>query len=134
MALALYCVAPGTTGVAAQVVEYTPLVESLRCTSVAPGGCGLLVARIRLPSARARLPKPEFAILNARAVLMDGLYCAFTGEINQSALTLDASGQGVEITALGGGAGLSDDPLDTTYTNQTALQIIQDQVIPSPFI
>lgn len=127
MALTLYLMSPGGQGVSAQVVDYTAQMAALRLTSVAPGGFGQLVARLRLSPGKVRLPRPEFTILNARAVLMDGAFCAFTGEVNQAALTLDQAGEGVEITALGGATSLSDDPLDSSYAAQTATQIIQDQ-------
>ncbi len=126
-ALTLLCVGAGGQGTTPQLTDYTALVEDLRCVSVAPGGFGHLQARIHLPPHAARLPHPEFAVLNARAYLLDGAYCVFSGEITQAALTLDQSGEAVEIVALGGGHVLSDDPGDFSYTNQTTAAIIADQ-------
>ncbi len=111
----------------ATLVDYSPYMESLQFSSVSPGGFGSLRARIVLPSSRARIARPELTVMNGRVVVMDGKDCRFTGEVYQAALFMDSSGEGIDLVAMGGGGALGDDPLDTSYTSQTAAQIIADQ-------
>jgi hypothetical protein len=106
------------------VVNYSPYLESLQFSSVSPGGFGVLRARLLLPSSRARLPRPELAVLSGRVVLMDGRDCVYSGEVQEAALFLDVQGEGVDVVAQGGGGALSDDPQDSSYTSQTAQAII----------
>lgn len=125
--LTLLCAAPGMTGLTSALVDYTPWCEELEIASVSPGGCGHLRARLLLPAGRARLPHPEFAVLNGRVVAQDANGCVFAGEIHEATLALDDRGEAVELLALGGAAALGDDPLDSGYTTQTAQAIIADQ-------
>jgi hypothetical protein len=99
--------------------DYSEQVESLEFTTVAPGGFGDLAAAVALPE--ARIPRPELALFS-RVVLRDGPFTCFAGEWADPALTLEPDG--LALSALGGGVALRDDPDDSTYTNQTAQQIV----------
>ena len=123
-AITLLCTAYGAAGSSGAVVDYTPYLENLRVTNASPGGFGALRARLRLPAAHARLPRPELAVLNGRVILRSGRACLYCGEITEAALSLDATGEGVDIVAMGGANALGDDPLDAAYTAQTAQAII----------
>jgi hypothetical protein len=76
--------------------------------------------------ADARLPRPELALF-ARVCLRDGLFTAFSGEWADPALALDGTGEYVQLSALGGGVALRDDPDDSAYTSQTAQAIIASE-------
>lgn len=121
--LSLYCyaVAPNS---ATAVVEYASQIEDLSFSSVAPGGCGDLSAKLRL--ANLRLPRPELGLF-ARVAVMAGPDCVWLGEITEAAQTLDSAGEYLAISALGVGNCLRDDPLTRAYTNKTVNQIISDQ-------
>ncbi len=125
--LTLICSAAGAAGTSGAVVDYTPNLESLRVTSISPGGCGALRARLRLPAGRARLPRPELAILNGHVTLLDGRDCLYAGEITEAALSLSGDGESLDIVAQGGANALNDDPQDSSYSSQTAQAIISSE-------
>jgi hypothetical protein len=110
--------APTTPAYPLVAQDYSEQVEGLEFTTVAPGGFGDLAAVVRLPD--VRLPRPELALFS-RVCLRDGPFTCFGGEWADPALTL---GSGVALSALGGGVALRDDPDDSSYTAQTAQQIV----------
>jgi hypothetical protein len=113
---------PGTSAYPLVVADYSEFVEALEFTTVAPGGFGDLACVVKLPT--ARIPRPELALFS-RVCLRDGLFTAFAGEWCDPALVLDSSqGEHLLLSALGGGIALRDDPDESTYTSQTAQQII----------
>ena len=122
--LTLLCTAFGAAGSSGAVVDYTPFLENVRVTSASPGGFGALRARLRLSAAHTRLPRPELAVLNGRVILRSGRTCVYCGEITEAALSLDATGEGIDLLAQGGANALADDPQDAAYTAQTAQAII----------
>jgi len=122
--LELWCYNLAVPSVAA--VSYGPAVQSLRFTTVAPGGFGDLSATLRLRDAFAYRPELQ---LFSRVALMDGKQCLFLGEISDATATLDPTGsEQMQIAALGLGNSLRDDPQTLSYSNQTAQQIAIDQV------
>ncbi len=124
----LWVMTMGPVGVSPVVVNYTPFVERLRMVSVSPGGFGILQVRLHLSSAKARLPRPELAILNGHVVVMEGRTCCYSGEIREAAITLDAQGEGIDLVAQGGAGALSDDPQDSAYTATTAQAILAAEI------
>nr|MBA3826846.1 hypothetical protein [Ktedonobacterales bacterium] len=56
--------------------------------------------------------------------VFDGRDCVYCGEITEAALTLDATGECVDLAAQGGSNALADDPLDSAYSSQTAAAIV----------
>ncbi len=127
MALTLRAFNYAANGVSGQIVDYTPYLTDLRVSSVAPGGFASLIAQIRQPPGRARLPRPELTVMNGRVILTDGAYIAFAGEVSELVMTLDDTGDGINLKALGASDVLTDDPADTTYAIQTGNQILGDQ-------
>jgi hypothetical protein len=114
----------GGAGSSGALVDYTPFIERLQFSSISPGGFGALRARLRLPGARARLPRPELGVLNGHVTVMQGRDCVYCGEVTEAALALDPAGEALDLVAQGGANALNDDPLDSTYANQTAQAII----------
>jgi hypothetical protein len=113
---------PLTSAYPLLVGEYSETVEALEFSTVAPGGFGDLVALVKLPD--ARLPRPELGLFS-RVCLRDGLFTCFSGEWADPALVLDSEhGEHVLLSALGGGVALRDDPDDSSYSAQTARQIV----------
>jgi hypothetical protein len=104
------CTVFGTAGSSGAVVDYSPFAEALQMTSASPGGFGALRMKLRLPMARARLPHPELSVLNGRVLVLNGRDCVYCGEVNEAAITLDATGEGVELVAMGGAEALVNDP------------------------
>ena len=113
---------------------YRSEVDRLTFSHIAPGGFGTLTARIALPN--AQLPQPQLA-LGARVALMSrgvgpqnngNPYCRFLGEIWDRRPGMDARGFYLQITALGIGNWMRDDPRNYTYSNQTPLQMISNQL------
>ncbi len=121
MGLTLYAAQGGT------VAEYAEQTETLQYTTTVPGGFGALTARIQINEKQARLPHPELATLSGKTHVMDGLNCVYSGEVAESAITLDARGAGLEITAHGPAAALADDPQDAAYSAMPAQAILADQ-------
>lgn len=125
--LTLYCYTlPAGNATPPVVAQYADEIEALQVTSVSPGGCGVLQAKLRLRD--ARLPRPELAPF-ARVALMDAGVCRFIGEIGESEYGLsDTDGEYVNLSCLGLGSTLRDDTnAGVTYQNQTPLQIITAQ-------
>lgn len=128
--LTLYCYTLPTSqsGQNAIIVPYADELDGLTFTTVSPGGFGQLTATLRLNATNALLPQPQLAF-GAHVALMDGPFCAFRGEIMESAYVVDASvGDAYQVTALGIGNQLRDDPYDVAYSGKTAQQIAQDQL------
>ena len=133
--LTLYCytLPPNSSAV---VRAYVAEVDNLSFSSVAPGGFATLTARIALKD--ATIPQPQLGLGSRVAVMGRGWgsrqqtngtpYGLFLGEIWDARLGLDARGSYVTISAVGAGNWLRDDPINKTYTNQTALQILTDQM------
>jgi hypothetical protein len=120
--LALWAYTAPTNAYPLVVSEYSEQVEALEFTTVAPGGFGDLACVLKLPD--ARLPRPELQFFS-RLCLRDGFSTCFGGEWSDPALMLDdASGEYVHLSALGGGAGLRDDPADAAYAAATTAQAI----------
>jgi hypothetical protein len=119
--LAIWCY---TLSPSVYKVNYTEAVESLRFTTLSPGGFGDLSCTISVPN--ARVPRPELALFS-RIVVMSGVDCIWLGEISDSPSEVTDAHEVYSIKALGIGNGLRDDPITTTYLNKTALQIITDQ-------
>ena len=129
--LTLFCYTLPTTqsGQVPAVVPYADELHELTFTTVMPGGFGSLTAKIRLSAIDARLPQPQLALF-AHCALMDGPTCIFRGEILESAFVVDAAdGDSVQLTALGIGNQLRDDPYDVTYNAQTAQQIAVHELV-----
>jgi len=123
--LAIYCYTMPASGTPF-VREYNQEIMSLRFTTVDPGGYGDFSAILQLQD--GRLPRPELAMFS-RVVIMAGMTCVFLGEITDPALGLNTgNGSYVQITGLGIGNALRDDPQSLAYSNQTAKQIIVDQL------
>src|SRR5579884_1517373 len=121
-ALALWAYTPPSNAYPLVTAEYGAQVEALEFTTVAPGGFGDLTCLLKLPD--ARLPRPELALFS-RVCLRDGLFTAFSGEWSDPALVLDgASGDYLQLGALGGGVCLRDDPDDAAYASPTTAQAI----------
>ncbi len=113
---------PTTSAYPLLVQDYGEALEALEFSTVAPGGFGDLACVIKL--ADGRLPRPELGLFS-RVALTDGPFCCFSGEWSDPALVLDGSeGDHLLASALGGGLALRDDPDDSSYTNQTAQQIV----------
>jgi hypothetical protein len=110
--------APTTSAYPLVSHDYSEDIEGLEFSTVAPGGFGDLAAIVRLPD--ARLPRPELALFS-RVCLKDGPFTCFGGEWTDPALTLEG---GIALSALGGGVALRDDPDDSSYSAQTAQQIV----------
>jgi hypothetical protein len=110
------------------LVDYSASVDRLELNTVAPGGFGALKVRLVLPQSRARVARPEFGVLNARLVVLDGRNCVYTGEVVQAALTLDTNGEGIDLVGQGGAGALADDPQDGSYTAATAQAIIAAEI------
>src|SRR5215472_2119282 len=80
--------------------NYGKIAESLRFSSVQPGGFGQLSCR--LPASVARIPRPELALFSRVAVMAPTSNpslgggrptCVWLGEITQPELSMDQSGE-----------------------------------------
>lgn len=107
------------------VREYAEAIENLRFSSVIPGGFGQLTAQLKVKD--ARIPRPELGIFS-RLALMDGLDPVWLGEISMSQPSLAEDSENLQITALGLGASLRDDPNVFSYSAQTVQQVAKAQV------
>lgn len=124
--LALYCTpAPTSTTVRGAMREYGDVCDQFSFTTLAPGGFGTMSFRIRV--AEPRLPRPELALF-ARVFLISARTVCFVGEITDPKIGMDSQGDYINVSALGIGAALRDDPEVTSYTAQTPLQIIANQL------
>lgn len=113
------------------VAAYDHALENLEFTTVAPGGFGDLKATVKLKD--ARLPHPELAMFSRVALVGHGhnaqARCVWLGEIMDAPTVLDATnGEVVEISALGIGNCLRDDPQSFAYSGKTAKQVAVDQL------
>src|SRR6185437_12561086 len=124
--LALYCwTAPTSTTTPRIVREYGDLVDQFNFTTVAPGGFGTMSFRLRIPD--PQLSRPELAMFS-RCMLVSARSIPFLGEITQPQPGLDSNGDYLTVTALGIGNALRDDPETSSYTNQTPLQMVSNQL------
>src|SRR5260221_1282777 len=122
LALKAYNLATGT------VIDYSDLVEALSFTTTGPGGYGDLSCKLRVPNGRLLAQRPELALM-ARVAVMDGPIPAYLGRWSEPAVVLpDNDGDLVELTAQGCGDALKDDSTEASYSAQTALQILIDQL------
>lgn len=108
------------------VVDYTNQMESLSFTTMSPGGFGTLTANIRIPNMAD--PHPELALF-ARVVLSSGTADLWLGEII-SPVYKTSTDEVYQLSALGIGNSLRDDPRRVSYSAQTALQIITGELSP----
>lgn len=124
--LALWAYTAPVAANAPIVGEYGESIEGLEFSTVSPGGFGDLTCVLRLRE--ARIPRPELGLFG-RVCLRDGFFTAFGGEWTDPAIVLDATGEHVLLSALGGGVALRDDPDDATYaTPATAQAIIANEM------
>ncbi len=141
--VSLYCYTlPAASTDPPTVVNYTGLARNLSFTTVAPGGYGTFDCKIFV--ANPRLPRPELAMFSRVAVLdgppTTGLVpnaagtnlaptgtVLFLGEITDSSIEGDSTGEWVHLQGLGLGNGMRDDPYNKGYTTQTVKQIAVDQ-------
>jgi len=135
--LSLYCHQVNSGGVTGAVREYGSEIQNLNFTTLSPGGSGQLTAMLHVTD--ARLPRPElslFAIIGVFAPMLpmtatayQQTQCVWIGEITDVDIGFtESDGEYIGITALGAGNGLRDHPLSVIYTNQTAKQIVSDQL------
>lgn len=124
--LSVWCyTAPTSANPMVGPVEYGAALESLRFTTVAPGGFGQLSAYLKVRD--ARVPRPELGIFS-RVVLPCGRDALWIGEISESKATLQSGQEAVRITALGLGNVIRDDAFMFSYSGKTVQQIAQDQL------
>lgn len=115
-------------------IDYSQVVDSLRFTTLQPGGFGQLTCKI--PVGNATIPRSEFALFSRIVVFAPSGYrnvtgnpvAVFIGEMTQPELTSDANGEYFNIQALGIGNCLRDDPRNVTYQAMTAQQIITNEM------
>jgi hypothetical protein len=108
------------------VVDYTTQMEGLSFTTVAPGGMGTLTANIRIPNMAD--PHPELALF-ARVALTWGTRDLWIGEITAPVYKTDTD-EVYQLSALGIGNCLRDDPRRVSYSAQTLAQIITGELSP----
>ena len=108
------------------IAQYSDAIEALNFSTVSPGGYGELTCVLKV--ADARIPRPEFSLFS-RVALMDGSGPLFLGEVTDPALGLDESqGEYINLTALGAGNCLRDDPLTVAYASSSVQSIARDQL------
>lgn len=119
--LAIYCYSAPTGPLQQPVIrEYGQQMEQLRMTSVMPGGPGQLTARLKI--ADARQYHPEFQLFS-KVEVRDGADTVWFGEISDPVLSLRGDSEFVQITALGAGNTLRDDPHTSSFANRTPQQM-----------
>lgn len=123
--LSLYCYTlPSSTP--PLVREYAEELVGLSFTTLAPGGFGDMSAVLHL--ADARQPRLELALFS-RAAIMAGTTCLWVGELTDPELAMtDQDGEYVQLTGLGIGNALRDDPISIAYSAQTPKAIVTDQL------
>lgn len=104
--------------------DYRSVTQSLEFTTVAPGGFGTLSATFALSA--KHLSRPELQLF-ARLALRSRGNTIFLGELTEITVIGQGQDQAVQITALGVGNCLRDDPANFSYSAKTAKQIIDDQ-------
>lgn len=131
--LAVWCyTAPGQQYYPAARVDYSRYVESLRFTTLQPGGFGQLTCTIRVPN--ARLPRYELALFSRIVVMAPATsinspaHALFIGEMSQPELVNDEQGEYFNIQALGIGNCLRDDPRNVSYNGATPKSIITSEM------
>lgn len=112
--------AQGTSGYGS-TLDLSAAVENLSFSTVSPGGFGTLTALLRLP--RLQAPAPALGLF-ARVVLQAGAGTPWLGELMDPDYGLSqANGDYTQLSALGLGNALRDDPRNWSYSAQTAQQI-----------
>ena len=129
--LSVWCYTPpGGTFYGASQVDYSRAVESLKFSTISPGGFGQLSCTIKVSDSREQ--RPELALFSRIAVMAqgeNGPYAVFIGEISDPEISFDGiNGESWNIQALGIGNCLRDDPSNFSYVTQTAKQIVVAQI------
>lgn len=133
--LSIWCyTAPGQSYYPPNIADYSRFVESLKFTTLQPGGFGQLTCKINV--ANARIPRYELALFSHIVVVAPSGYqtssnkpmAIWIGEMTQPELSGDERGDYINIQALGIGNCLRDDPRNVTYTAQTAAQIMNSEM------
>jgi hypothetical protein len=103
-----------------------PFLEDLTMTTNAPGGFGRLTGKYYIKNTRT-LP-PEFNIM-ANVALMEGPQGIWLGRWDEPGIALsDNNGDYFDLSAIGAGDCLKDDPNDFSYSAQTAKAMLADQI------
>lgn len=123
LALWLYP-APIGSNIPTKAISYTDIAEGLSFTTVAPGGFGELSFQAKLKN--ARLWRQELQLFS-RVALVSRHGSWFLGEITDPELSMTNSEEYINISALGVGNCLRDDPANFSYLNATARGIMSDQ-------
>jgi hypothetical protein len=114
------------TGGSPDFGEYGPQISQLSFSTIAPGGCGDLTVRLNLPN--PRLYRPHLRMF-ANIALWQGKQPLFVGRWDEPGYVVSANdGEYLQLTAMGAGQTLGDDPEDATYSAKTGKQIITDQL------
>lgn len=124
--LAIYVYAPPSGANPTIVREYGQQMEQLHMTSVMPGGAGQLTARLKI--ADARQYHPEFALFS-KVELRDGPETVWFGEVSQPVQSLRTDSEFVQLTALGAGNTMRDDPHASAFGNRTVQQMARQELL-----
>ena len=126
--LSMWCYTPPSATATQPLVvrEYAEPLDSLRFSSVMPGGWGQLTAKLKVTD--ARIPRPELGLFS-RIVLVDGPTILWMGEISESKPGMNTTEEYILVTALGLGAMLRDDPNGPTYNAQTVQQMARAELL-----
>ncbi len=116
-----------------KLVDYSQFVQSLTFTTLSPGGCGQATFTLNIKTRDTLIYRDELQLFARVAIMAPSMdasqgRCLFVGEIMDVPETMDQSGDYINITALGLGASLRDDPQTTSYAAQTGQQIIDNQI------
>lgn len=120
--LSLYAYQPAWT----IATNYGASIQSLEFTTIAPGGFGHLTAELLVND--SRIVPSELTVFSNIALIDTWGFPAFLGRWDEPATSLDNSGTLFQLAAQGGATNLKDDPQDTSYSGQTALAILTDQL------
>lgn len=105
---------------------YSDQVMELEMDTIAPGGYGTMTCKVRVKD--ARIVPPELRLM-ANVAVMSGRFAVFLGRWDEPAIALqDGEGDYFELHAMGAAHCLSDEPADSTYSNQTAQFIIGQEL------
>jgi hypothetical protein len=108
-----------------QAVNYANALDDLSFSSTIPGGCGDLSAKARVSDVHKF--RAELELCSRIAVTGNG-GTWWTGEVSDPEIGFDESGDYVQITGLGLGNGLRDDPRSVTYSAKTPQQMVTSEI------